>query len=152
MKNTSHALLFSLGKELFGVPVENVLRVISVERVINIPKAPAFIAGAINLEGNVLPVVNLSRKIELGNTELSDHNKIVVLEVFHEEETIEVGVLIDEVLDVIAVEASRLLPPPLENMGFDTNTLDGMYKVDDNFFMILNVKAIFEKELSDMVQ
>ena len=152
MKNASHALLFSLGKELFGVSVENVLRVISIEKVINIPKAPAFIAGAINLEGNVIPVVNLSRKIELGETTLQDHNKIVILEVFHEDESVEVGVLIDEVLDVVSIETSRLLPPPLENMGFDTKTLDGMYKVGDDFYMILNVKTVFEKELTDMVQ
>ena len=152
MKNIDHAVLFSLGKELFGVSVEHVLRVISVEKVFNIPKAPAFIAGAINLEGNVLPVVNLSRKIDLGDTNLSDHNKIVVLEVAHDEEYLHVGVLIDDVLDVIIMESSRLLPAPLENLGFDAQVLSGMYKVDDNFYMILDVKAIFEKELAAVIQ
>ena len=152
MKNTNHAVLFSLGKELFGVSVENVLRVISVEKVFNIPKAPAFIAGAINLEGSVLPVVNLSRKIDLAETQLSDHSKIVVLDVAHDDEHVQVGVLIDDVLDVVIIEPSRMLPAPLENLGFDAQILSGMYKVDDDFYMILNVKAVFEKELAAVIQ
>jgi len=151
MTSSIHALLFSLGKELFGISVENVLRVINLEKIIHIPKAPAFVEGAINLEGNVVPVVNLALKIELDQSGSSENQKVIILEVNHEEETIQVGVLIDEVLDVISMEKSRLLPAPLERMGFDTQTLDGMYKVDDDFYMILNAQKVFERELVQLV-
>lgn len=152
MSSNIHCLLFSLGKELFGISVENVLRVINLERVISIPKAPAFIAGAINLEGNVVPVVNLSRKIGLDQSGDLKDQKVIILEVIHDDENIQVGVLIDEVLDVISMDKAKILPPPLERMGFDTNTLDGMYKVEDDFYMILNAQKIFEKELVEIVQ
>ena len=151
MTSNIHALLFSLGKELFGISVENVLRVINLEKVIHIPKAPSFIAGAINLEGNVVPVVNLARKIELEQSNSVEEQKVIILEVNHEDEIIQVGVLIDEVLDVIAMEKSKILPAPLERMGFDTKTLEGMYKVDDDFYMILNAQKIFERELVELV-
>jgi len=151
MASVIHSLLFSLGGELFGISVENVLRVINLEMVIGIPKAPSFIRGAINLEGNVVPVVNLAKKIDLDYAQSSDQNKVIILEVNHDDETIQVGVLIDEVLDVISMEPSKIIPPPLERMGFDTNTLDGMYKVNDDFYMILNARKIFERELVEMV-
>ncbi|HEY0744303.1 MAG TPA: chemotaxis protein CheW [Chryseosolibacter sp.] len=151
MNNQMPCLLFSLCKELFGINVENVLRVINLEKLITIPKAPDFIAGAISLEGNVIPVVDLAKKIDLGVTEIGKNTKVVILEVAHNEDTIEVGVLIDDVLDVITINESKMLPPALEKMGFDTQTLTGMYKVDEDFYMILNASKVFEKELSNVL-
>lgn len=151
MNNQMPCLLFCLCKELFGINVENVLRVINLEKLINIPKAPYFIAGAISLEGNVIPVVDLAKKIDLGETVIDKNTKVIILEVFHNEDTIEVGVLIDDVLDVITINESKMLPPALEKMGFDTQTLTGMYKVDEDFYMILNASKVFEKELSTVL-
>lgn len=148
MTNNKPCLLFTLCKEHFGIYVENVLRVISLEKLMVVPKAPDFIAGAISLEGNVIPVVDLAKKIELNKTDIGKSTKVIILQVTHSDETIEVGVMIDDVLDVITLQESRLLPPALERMGFNTETLDGMYKVDEDFYMILNPTKVFEKELA----
>ena len=151
MKNETPCLLFSLSKELFGINVENVLRVISLQKLMRIPKAPSFIAGAISLEGNVIPVVDLAKKIELGETNIDKRTKVIILEIQHQDDTIEVGALVDEVLNVTTIQDSKLLPPALEGMGFDTQTLNGMYKVDNDFYMILNAGKVFEKELASFV-
>jgi purine-binding chemotaxis protein CheW len=149
--NVKPCLLFSLCKEHFGIDVSNVLRVISLEKIMRVPKAPDFIAGAISLEGSVIPVVDLAKKIELGQTTITSATKVIILQVHHEDDTIDVGVMIDNVLDVVSVETSKMLPPALEGMGFDTQTLDGMYKVDEEFYMILNATKIFERELATIV-
>jgi purine-binding chemotaxis protein CheW len=149
--NIKPCLLFSLCKEHFGIDVSNVLRVINLEKIMRVPKSPDFIAGAISLEGNVIPVVDLAKKIELGETEITKSTKVIILEVHHSDDTIEVGVMIDDVLDVINVDASKMLPPALEGMGFDTQTLDGIYKVEEDFYMILNATKIFERELATIV-
>lgn len=152
MKNETPCLLFSLSKELFGIDVENVLRVISLQKLMKIPKAPSFIAGAISLEGNVIPVIDLARKIELGETNINKRTKVIILAVQHNEDTIEVGALVDDVLNVTAINHAKLMPPALERMGFDTQTLNGVYKIDDDFFMILNASKVFEKELASFIQ
>jgi purine-binding chemotaxis protein CheW len=151
MNSNKQCLLFSLCKEQFGIDVENVLRVINFDKLMKVPKSPDFIAGAISLEGNVIPVVDLAKKIELGITTITSTTKVIVLQVHHGDDTIDVGVMIDDVLDVIPVNESKLLPPALESMGFDTQTLDGMYKVNEDFFMILNATKIFERELATLV-
>jgi purine-binding chemotaxis protein CheW len=151
MKNQRPFLLFSLGKELFGIDVDNVLRVINFEKLIKVPKAPDFIAGAISLEGNVIPVIDLAKKIELGKTVISKTTKVIVLEIQHDEDTMQVGAMIDDVLNVVELDEAKILPPALESMGFDTQTLDGMYKIDEDFYMILSATKIFEKELTSLV-
>lgn len=151
MAKQTPCLLFSLNKELFGIDVDNVLRVINLERLMKVPKAPGFIAGAISLEGNIIPVVDLAMKIDLGHTQIVKQTKVIVLEVNHNEEIIEVGAMVDEVLDVAVIDESKLLPAVLDSMGFDTQTLDGMYKLEDSFYMILSATKVFEKELAALV-
>jgi len=152
MKNETPCLLFSLRKELFGIDVENVLRVISLQKLMKIPKAPAFIAGAISLEGNVIPVIDLAKKIDLGETSIDKRTKVIILEVHHNEDTIEVGALVDDVLNVTTIQESKMIPAALDRMGFDTQTLNGMYKIDNDFYMILNATKVFEKELASFIQ
>jgi purine-binding chemotaxis protein CheW len=148
MNKQISCLLFSLSKELFGIKVENVLRVINFEKLMKVPKAPDFIAGAISLEGNVIPVVDLAKKIQLGETNITKATKIIILEVIHQDDTMEVGVLIDDVLDVVDIHENKIVPPVLERMGFDTQILDGMYKMNEDFYMIMNAYKVFERELA----
>ncbi|MTI39890.1 chemotaxis protein CheW [Fulvivirga lutimaris] len=153
LEDNKHLLLFSLKQELFGISVKNVTRVINLEKIIKIPKAPTFVVGAINLEGHVIPVVDLANKIDLGITEVNEDKKVIVLEILREEEeTMEVGVIIDEVLDVVALENNALAAPPLDNMGFNANCLDGMYKTGEDFYMVISASKIFESELETLVQ
>jgi len=151
MKTLIPYLLFTLNKEFFGIRVINVLRVINLEHMMKVPNAPKYIAGAISVEGNVIPVIDLANKIELGSTEITNRTKVIILHVHHQDETIEVGVMIDNVIDVISVDETTFIPPALERMGFDTTTLDGMYKQDDTFYMMINPAKVFEKELATLV-
>jgi purine-binding chemotaxis protein CheW len=150
MKNNKPCVLFSLCKELFGIDVENVLRVINLEKMMKVPKAPEYIVGAISLEGNVIPVVDLAKKISLGSTEIGKETKVIVLEIIHNDSTLLAGVLIDDVLDVVAIEENKLIPPVLESMGFDTRTTDGIYRLEDSFYNILNASKIFEGEFASL--
>lgn len=151
MRTQMPCLLFSLNKELFGIDVDNVLRVINLEKLMKVPKSPDFIAGALSVEGNVIPVVDLAKKIELGSTKIDKRTKVIILQVHHEDDAIDVGVLIDEVLDVVTINESKVLPPVLDKMGFNTQTLDGMYKIEEDFYMLLNASKVFEKELASLV-
>jgi purine-binding chemotaxis protein CheW len=151
MTKQTPCLLFKLSKELFGIDVDNVLRVINLERLMKVPKAPDFIAGAISLEGNVIPVIDLAVKIDLGKTKIDKHTKVIILEVHHNDDIIEVGALVDEVLDVAIIHESKMVPAALDSMGFDTQTLDGMYKIEEDFYMILNASKVFEKELASFI-
>src|SRR5687767_1559130 len=108
MTNNKQCLLFSLCNEHFGIDVENVLRVINLERLMKVPKAPDFIMGAISLEGNVIPVVDLAKKIELGVTTITSKTKVIILQVLNGEDHVDVGVMIDDVLDVVTIQESKI--------------------------------------------
>ena len=149
---TKSCLLFSLSNELFAISVDSVLRVIGIEKIVRVPQAPPFVSGVINHEGNVIPIVDLAKKIELGETGLTDETKIVILTLNKAEGEFQVGVLIDTVLDVAIMDTTKIQPAMHERMGFNTSALDGIYKDNEAFYMILNVNRIFENELESLVQ
>jgi purine-binding chemotaxis protein CheW len=152
MQKEEPHLMFVLNKEHFGINVNDVLRVINLERLMKIPKAPEFVAGAISLEGNIVPVVDLARKIDLGVTEIQKKTKVVILQIAHEQGMLLVGALIDEVQDVITIAGGKMLPPVLDRLGFNSDTLIGVFKMEETFYMILNASRVFQKELLSLAK
>jgi len=75
-------VIFSLGGEEFGVPINTVNEIVRVpETLIKVPKAPAFVEGVINLRGAVLPVIDQRRRFGLEAIERNDRQRIVVFSI-----------------------------------------------------------------------
>lgn len=87
-------VVFRLAQETYAVPVRSVREVVDAPAVTPVPRAPACVEGIINLRGNVVPVVNLARR--LGLEGVAGARCIVVVEWDDEE----VGLLVDEVAAV----------------------------------------------------
>ena len=97
-------VVFSLGEEAFGVPIESVREITRVSGVINqVPRTPEFIEGLVNLRGSVLPVIDMRGRFHLAKTERSDRQRILVLEL----SGIVTGFVVDAVTEVLRI------PPPL---------------------------------------
>ena len=68
---TEHLATFFLAGEEYGVDVRLVQEIIRVSEITQVPRAPEFIKGVINLRGRIIPVVDLKRKLGLGEVEPS---------------------------------------------------------------------------------
>ena len=68
---TEHLATFFLGREEYGVDVRLVQEIIRVTEITQVPRAPEFIKGVINLRGRIIPVVDLQRKLGLGEVEIA---------------------------------------------------------------------------------
>jgi purine-binding chemotaxis protein CheW len=102
-------VVFRLGQEEFGVPIDSVQEIVRVpEALTHVPKAPAFVEGVINLRGSVLPVIDLRRRLGLSNVERSDRQRIMVFVI----ERVCTGFIVDSVAEVLKVERSAIEPAP----------------------------------------
>ena len=66
---TEHLATFFLGREEYGVDVRLVQEIIRVTEITQVPRAPEFIKGVINLRGRIIPVVDLRKKLGLGEVD-----------------------------------------------------------------------------------
>ncbi|MFD2111381.1 chemotaxis protein CheW [Thiorhodococcus fuscus] len=102
-------VVFRLGKEEFGVPIESVQEIVRVpEELTRVPKAPSFVEGVINLRGSVLPVVDQRRRLGLPPVERNDRQRIMVFLL----EGVRTGFIVDSVAEVLKIPRSTIEPAP----------------------------------------
>jgi purine-binding chemotaxis protein CheW len=111
-------VVFRLGAEEFGVPIESVQEIVRVpETLTHVPKAPASVEGVINLRGSVLPVVDLRRRLGLATIERNDGQRIVVFLI----RGVRTGFIVDAVAEVLKVPRNAIEPAP--NLSLEQSTL-----------------------------
>jgi len=102
-------VVFRLGKEEFGVPIDSVQEIVRVpEELTHVPKAPPFVEGVINLRGAVLPVIDLRRRLGMPAVERSDRQRVMVFLI----EGARTGFIVDSVAEVLMIHKSAIEPAP----------------------------------------
>ncbi|MCP4639166.1 MAG: purine-binding chemotaxis protein CheW [bacterium] len=135
-------LTFSLGDEVYGVEIQKVQEIIGIMPVTQIPKTPAHVRGVVNLRGKVIPVVDLRLKFGLEAREDTDRTCIVVTQVACHGTVSIIGVIVDEVSEVLDIVSDQIEPPPSFGASVDTDFILGMGKLTDKVVMLLGIEAI----------
>jgi len=136
-------LTFKIEEEIFAANVSKVLSILELSKITKIPRTPDYIRGVINLRGTVLPIIDLRTKFGLTPTEFTSNTCILVLEINIESASIKIGALVDAVQEVLEIEDNQIMPPPNLGSKYKSEFLEGMYKKEDSFLMILNMDMIF---------
>lgn len=131
-------LTFTLGAEEYGVDILKVQEIRGYDTVTRIPDAPEFIKGVINLRGTIVPVVDLRLKFKLGE---AVYNALTVMIILNIGARV-VGMVVDSVSDVIALDAAQLRPPPEFGSAFDARYLAGLGTVDDRMLILLDIEKL----------
>jgi chemotaxis signal transduction protein len=151
INGTRQYLTFRLGDEIFAIDVANVREILEFTSVTQVPKAPDYMKGVINLRGSVVPVVDMRQKFEMSRTERTIDTCIVVVEVECGNEKIVMGALVDSVQEVFELEAANIEPAPRIGTHVRSDFIKGMGKRDDGFIIILDTSKVFSSdELADL--
>lgn len=139
-------LSFKLGDEVFAAHVSKVLNILEMTRITEVPKAPEYMRGVINLRGKILPVVDTRIKFGMSPTQQTKSTCIVVMEVEIYDETISVGVLVDEVQAVLEIDKVGIQPPPSIGSKYKSEFIYGMAKHNEEFIMLLDMDKILSAD------
>ncbi|MDO8652206.1 MAG: chemotaxis protein CheW [Undibacterium sp.] len=141
-------VVFRLGKEEFGVPIDSVQEIVRVsEQLTHVPKAPPAVEGVINLRGAVLPVMDLRRRLGLEQVERSDQQRIMVFLI----EGMRTGFIVDSVVEVLKVHKSTIEPAPRLS-GEQTKLLARMANLEKQKRMVQLIEPCYLIEKQDLEQ
>jgi purine-binding chemotaxis protein CheW len=108
----------------------------------NLPHAPSYILGMINLRGTVLVVIDLAQRLGLDGQDPNPASVIVVVEANNRV----VGLLVDEVCDIITVtDAMRQDTPSIEHGG-SQDYIEGLVMIDERIISVIAVNAVVPNE------
>lgn len=142
-------LSFKLGEEEFAAHVGKVLNILEMVKITEVPMAPSYMKGVINLRGAVLPVIDTRIKFGMPPTVYSANTCIVVLDIDMDGDSVHVGALVDSVQAVLEISSEGILPPPSIGSRYKSEFIEGVANIDDRFVMLLNMDMVFSSlELS----
>lgn len=139
-------LIFKLGNEEFAANAGSVLHILELVNITEVPNSPDFMKGVINLRGSVLPVIDTRIKFGLSQTEVTSNTCIIVFEVHHENELVQVGALVDSVQSVIEIDKSEIKAPPTIKKTEAVNFITGMVEQNEKFIMIIDTSKVFSTD------
>lgn len=138
MEDKFELVVFKLGQEEYAVDIHYVQEIVKLLDITRVPKAPNFVEGVVNLRGSIIPVMNLRKRFGLPPAENNDNNKIMMLKV----NEIVVGIIVDGVSEVLHLPFSAIEPPPKVIGNANEDYLEGVGKLDDRLFMLLDLNKI----------
>ena len=145
-------LTFTLGGESFGIPIDRVREILEYLEPTPIPMMPAFLRGVINLRGAVVPVLDLQSRFGRGLTEVARRSCFVIVEVEHEGTSHPLGILVDAVNEVIAVDRSRIEPKPTFGTRIRSDFVEGVLNLESGFVVTLEMKQVLSiEELATLI-
>lgn len=135
-------LTFSLGEEHYAIDIMAVKEIRGYEAVTRIANAPDFIKGVINLRGDIVPIVDLRIKFNVGTASYDEFTIVIVIQI-HDRM---VGIVVDGVSDVISLSREERRPPPEFGVAFDSRFLVGLAKVQDHMVILVNIEALISSQ------
>ncbi len=141
-------LTFSLGDENYALDILAVKEIRGYESVTKIANAPEFIKGVINLRGDIVPIVDLRIKFNLGKATYDEFTIVIVLNI----RSRIVGIVVDGVSDVISITKDEMRPPPDFGVAFNSKYLLGLSAVNEQMIIIVDINELVasdELELFD---
>jgi purine-binding chemotaxis protein CheW len=144
-------LTFKIGDEIYASHVNSVLNIIELPTITRVPHSPYYMKGIMNLRGMVLPVVNTKLKLGMHETESTNKTSIVVMDIRIDEEVVHIGMLVDEVNEVLVIDDSQIKPPPSIGSTYKSAFITGIVDIDNKMIMIIDVVKVFsEQELVEL--
>jgi purine-binding chemotaxis protein CheW len=140
-----------LEHEAYGIAVLQVREIIRLQKITPVAQMPADVKGVLNLRGRVLPIVDLRVKFGL-RAEFTERTCIVVVQVsFSREHSVQMGLIVDSVEEVVAVPPDEIEPTPHFGVRVDTRYLLGMAKVKGQVKTLLDLDRVVAPEARERI-
>ena len=140
-------LSFVLADEHYALDIKTVKEIRGYEQVTKIANAPAFIKGVINLRVDIVPIVDLRLKFNVGEATYTEFTIVIMLNI---QDRI-VGIVVDGVSDVIRLMEDQILAPPEFGVAFDSRYLHGLADVDGQMVILVNIESLITSEEMGLV-
>jgi len=147
--NQKQYLTFDIEEETYGLFLKDSKEIIKTPKITNVPNTADHIIGVINLRGQVVPVVNLKKKLNLnkGEDESFKEKKIIVTNI----KDIIIGVLVDNVREVVTLNVDNIEEMTDSRRGLKEDFIEGVVNYDNDLLVIINVEKVLfsDKEKKD---
>jgi purine-binding chemotaxis protein CheW len=140
-------LVFKLGGEYLACGVENVNEIIQYQSITPLPNMDHYVEGITNVRGQVYPVISLARRLGMTDSELGKQSRIIIVQVGENA----VGMVVDDVVEVLKVEEAMEVPPPPMVSGGSESALVSIIKDGERLISFLDLSKIVDIDIAELI-
>lgn len=128
-----------MSNEVFGIDIGLVDNIVRMQRITRVPNVADYIKGVINLRGEIVPIVDLRKKMGLEETEETRATRIIIVKM---EQYGKIGYIVDGVREVVTLGEDQI-----EKMKYDSKDdvihyVTAVGKVDDSLISLLDMNIV----------
>ena len=140
-------LIFCINDEYYAADIMEIERILGFQEPTKLPDSPSFVDGVISYNGNILPVISLSKRFGLKENERKNDSKIIVVK----QDDNKFGIMVDVVSEVRDVFAKDIENPPDIIAGISRRYIKGLIKIDEKIVIFLNLETILTEEEKNLI-
>jgi purine-binding chemotaxis protein CheW len=142
-------LTFILAEEEYGISILKIKEIIGMMAVTTVPQTPEFVKGVINLRGKVIPVMDLRLRFGMEAIDYTDRTCIVVVEIEATVGTVQIGLVVDSVSEVLNIKSEDIEDAPAFGAKLSTDYILGMAKIEGGVKILIDIdKVLSANEIS----
>lgn len=136
-------LTFFTENQLFGVPISDVVQIVGMQEITQVPEFPVYAKGIINLRGSIIPVIDV--RLRFGKPEKEyDERTCIIVTFIHEAA---VGFIVDAVDAVTSITEENISPPPRVTGEYTSNYLKGIAKHEGKVVLLMDSQRLLSDEV-----
>lgn len=135
-------LSFTIDSSSYGVDLMSVREIKGWSQTTQLPNSPEFMKGVINLRGIVVPIFDLRKRFNMGDTTPNEKNAVIIVTAGDRL----IGILVDTVSDILDATASQINQAPHVDKKLDADFIKGLISIAEKMVVLLDVDKIFDAE------
>ncbi|AFU97319.1 chemotaxis protein CheW [Simiduia agarivorans] len=138
-------LIFDLAGERYALNASAVEEIRVWEGATPLPTLPAYVLGVVNLRGIIVPLIDLRARFGLAAIKPGKTSVVVYLNLPGHQHRI--GLLVDNVQDMINIPAGSQLQPPGFGASIDVGFIESMFEGPYGLVLVLAMDALMDPDV-----
>ncbi len=138
-------VVFDLAQEAYGVDIGTVREIIRMQDVTSVPHRPDYVSGVINLRGRITPVVDLRKRFDLSDLEITRDSRIVVVDIQGDD----IGMIVDAVTEVLRISTTQIEPPSTMIAAGGSDYIVGIAKLEERLVLLLDLERVLTTAMGE---
>jgi len=134
--------LFISGGDIYAMDALLVAEIVEYQGITKVPMMKSCVKGVTNVRGNIIAVVDLLDRFELGETKISARTSLAIIKKTHLDKAINIAIIIDEVYEVDNISDVHLKVSPDFGTKINRKFIKFIGRYNNEDIAILNTDTI----------
>ena len=137
-EKTNEYLIFKVLEQEFAIDLDQSREILEIDNLTSVPDSPAYIKGIIKVRDQIIPIVDLAKKMNLKSE--TDKNKVIIISM----QDVLIGLLVEEIIEIKKVDKINKSDVLKSSQKVDRAFIEGILTLNEKLVIVIDTKKLFD--------